>query len=267
VYFHEIGCLEEAERAYRELLVLDAERHFSSIDRGITGFKGRHNLAIVLTDLSDLTAAEEQWRAIVHEVPRYRHGWRGLGDNLLRQGHLGEAREVVLRLLIDDHLRVEGHLLQSKLRAMAGDIDGAVDALETACGESTGDIEPLQALAQLRFEQGHTAEAEQLLKQLTERDPKDGAAPHNLGTLYMRSRRPREAIRSYQESLKRRPKSAMTLLHLGQAFKELGRRADAEAAWREALELAPTNEVVQTELDQVGSRRVKDRTGRPSVRP
>jgi tetratricopeptide (TPR) repeat protein len=266
VYFHEIGCLEEAERTYRELLDLDAERHFSSIDRGITGFKARHNLAIVLTDLSDLVAAEEQWRTIVHEVPCYRQGWRGLGDNLIRQGHLGEAQEVVLRLLIDDHLRVEGHLLDSKLCALAGDVDGAVHALETALGESSEDLEPLQSLAQLRFEHGHTVEAEQLLKELMERDPKDGASPHNLGTLYMRARRPREAVRCYQESLRRRPKSATTYLHLGQALKDLGRRTEAEAAWREALKFDPTNGAVQAELGGAESRRAKDRVEKPSVR-
>jgi hypothetical protein len=43
VILHELRRLEEAAQAYRDVLVETDERHFSSIDRGLTGFKARQN--------------------------------------------------------------------------------------------------------------------------------------------------------------------------------------------------------------------------------
>src|SRR5262249_6874970 len=80
VLLHQLGQLEEAAHAYRDVLANGEERHFTSIDRGIAGFKARQNLAVVAADMGDLAGAEEQWRLVVAEMPRYRDGWRGLGE-------------------------------------------------------------------------------------------------------------------------------------------------------------------------------------------
>jgi GT2 family glycosyltransferase/2-polyprenyl-3-methyl-5-hydroxy-6-metoxy-1,4-benzoquinol methylase len=111
VLLHELGCLEEAARAYREVLENREERHFSSVDQGLKGFKARQNLAVVSAEMGDLAGAESQWRAIVQEVPRYRQGWRGLGDVLLHQGKLGEALAVADQLAGDEALGSEGLVL------------------------------------------------------------------------------------------------------------------------------------------------------------
>ncbi len=54
VVLHELRRLEEAAQAYRNVLAVREGRHFTSIDRGLTGFKARQNLAVVYTDLGDL---------------------------------------------------------------------------------------------------------------------------------------------------------------------------------------------------------------------
>ena len=45
------------------------EQHFSSIDRGLTGFKAGQNLAVVYPDMGDLKHAEEQWREVTQRFP------------------------------------------------------------------------------------------------------------------------------------------------------------------------------------------------------
>ena len=84
VILQELRRLEEAARAYRDVLVNPDDLHFNSIDRGLTGFKARQNLAVVYTDMGDLVRAEEEWRQVTCEVPRYRVGWHGLGEVLIR---------------------------------------------------------------------------------------------------------------------------------------------------------------------------------------
>jgi GT2 family glycosyltransferase/tetratricopeptide (TPR) repeat protein len=84
---HESGRLKEAVEAYKQVLDHKGqERHFSSMDRAITGFKARQNLAVVYTDVGELAAAEKQWRLVVAEMPSYQAGWRGLGESLAGSG-------------------------------------------------------------------------------------------------------------------------------------------------------------------------------------
>jgi tetratricopeptide (TPR) repeat protein len=83
---HEAGRLQEAERAYHAVLATEEEPHFRSMVRGLKGFLARQNLADVYTRLGDLPRAEEQWRRVVAEVPRYQAGWHGLKEVLRRQG-------------------------------------------------------------------------------------------------------------------------------------------------------------------------------------
>ena len=56
VILHELGRFAEAARAYEIVLSEKEERHFTSVDRGLTGFKARQNLAVVYTEMGDLCA-------------------------------------------------------------------------------------------------------------------------------------------------------------------------------------------------------------------
>ena len=107
VLLHERGRLEEAARAYHDVLENREERHFTSVDQGLKGFKSRQNLAVVCGDMGDWAAAERQWRLVVQEVPAYRPGWRGLGEALLRQGKAAAVRDIIEQLPSDVTLRGE----------------------------------------------------------------------------------------------------------------------------------------------------------------
>jgi GT2 family glycosyltransferase/tetratricopeptide (TPR) repeat protein/SAM-dependent methyltransferase len=214
---HESGRLEEAVQAYQDVLGRTEEPHFGSLDRGITGFKARQNLAVVYTDIGDLAAAEAQWRLVVDEMPTYRAGWRGLSENLLHQGKTAEAERLAKRLAHRTGLECEALIIKGQVATAHGDLDEAKEALERAVEAFPEDREAREARCRLLFEHGQPAEAERALLEQIERDPTDAAAHHNLGTVHMRLGQYGAAADCYRESLHWRPEHEETRRCLGLA--------------------------------------------------
>ena len=252
VVLHELRRLEEAAQAYRNVLAVRECRHFTSIDRGLTGFKARQNLAVVYTDLGDLIRAEEEWRRVTRDVPLYRSGWRGLGEVLLRGGRFREAVSVAEHCLRDPALRVEGRLLKTRLAMAAGDTSTAWAEIEQTIADDPSDHAALETRCQMLFEQGPPSQAEAALRDLVERRPAEASAHHNLGTLLMRLKRYDEAARSFRQALRHRADAPATYLYLGYALKESGRPDEAASAWQQVLRLAPDDAVAREELKHVG---------------
>ena len=223
VLLHELGRLGEARRAYLDVLETREDRHFASVDRGLSGFKARQNLAVIASDLGDLVEAEDQWRRIVAEVPRYRPGWRGLGETLIRRGRFAEAETLAQDLLGDASLRVEGFLIKSRIALR---LHGWDDAKASSIGRSrsTRTTRKSSAVAVSSSSTAATPEdAEQALKNLIDHDPDDPSAYYNLGTLLLRTRRYDEATSAYRQSLRYRTNHPATYLNLGCALKDSGR--------------------------------------------
>ena len=168
VLLHELGRLNEARQAYLDVMNHSGEeRHFSSVDRALTGFKARQNLAVVANDMGDLAEAERQWREVVREVPRYRQGWRGLGETLLRAGRYVETDSLVNGLLSNDGLlRIEGLLLKSRMAKAQGNQAAARDGLDRAIAECPDDLQTLRERCPFLFDHGTSDEAEQALRAL-----------------------------------------------------------------------------------------------------
>jgi tetratricopeptide (TPR) repeat protein len=251
VSFHELGRLEEAARAYRDILGNPDERHFNSIDRGLTGFKARQNLAIVLTEMGEMAAAEKEWRQVTREVPRYRMGWVGLGESLIVVGRSAEAHTVAEYCTRKPGLEVVGHLLKSRLAMSAGDIAVALSEIEQALKADPTDQSALTTRCHILFEHGSAPEAEAALRTLVARYPNDAAGHHNLGTFLLRLKRYDEAVWSLLQAVRYRDNAPATYLHLGYALKESGRLDEAAKAWQQVLRIAPDNEPARAELGQL----------------
>ena len=99
VLMQELGRFAEARAAYLSVLSDPGDRRFASVDRGLTGFIARRNLAVLATSMGDLAEAERQWREVVREAPRYRQGWRGLGETLIQEQRLAEAEKIADELI------------------------------------------------------------------------------------------------------------------------------------------------------------------------
>mgnify|MGYP001171398301 CR=1 FL=1 len=69
--FHQQGQLREAEQTYLRILSEQTQRHFTSIDQGLSNHKARHNLAIVYEDLGQYDDAITQWQTILQHRPDY----------------------------------------------------------------------------------------------------------------------------------------------------------------------------------------------------
>jgi O-antigen biosynthesis protein len=255
VLLHELGRLDEARRAYLEVLEHRDDRHFSSVDRGLDGFKARQNLAVVAADMGDFAEAERQWRRVVEEMPGYRAGWRGLGEALVRGGRSTEADALAERMLANDSTRVEGRLLKDRLALLSGRIDEARAELDRAIEEFPEDLETLRVRCQFLFEHGTPDEAERALKSLIDHDPDDASAYHNLGTLLLRTRRYDEAVQAYRQSLRFRSCYPATYLNLGYALKDSGRISEAVTAWEQVLRLAPGDPSASEELRRIAHQR------------
>jgi GT2 family glycosyltransferase/tetratricopeptide (TPR) repeat protein len=255
VLMQELGCPVEAVRAYREVFDLHEGRHFASAAPGLRGFLTRQNMAAALTELGDLRAAEEQWRAIIHEVPRYRAGWRGLGQNLLRKRDPGPVNELCLRLSLEPGMKAEEFLLTGRLAAAQGDHRRAISAFDAAIAERPADIEIRDAQAAVLIESGDAAAAERVLTESLRLAPDEPGLHHNLAGVRRRSKRYKEAIAGYRESIRLRPDHAVTWLELGWALKDSGRAEEAVAAFEEVLRLKPGEPQATAELDKLGKRR------------
>jgi tetratricopeptide (TPR) repeat protein len=95
-----------------------------------------------------------------------------------------------------------------------------------------------QAVAML--EAGRTTDAELELKQLALAYPEFPGPYFNLGLLYERAGRLKEAQEALQESLKRGLPNAAGYTQLGVVERKLGRFKEAEAAYLDALKIDPS---------------------------
>ena len=244
---------ENAIAAYQGALDDHGDRHFSSRDRGITGYKARHNLAGVYRELGRLDHAELQWRLALSEQPGYCDGWRGLVDALLDQ-----RKYTTLEVEIDTARGGElpGEELacaSARLATRRGNVNSAIEVLDAAISAGENIVEPLRLKCQLLFEQSAVDEAIVALESLCQLSPRDGAAWHNLGTAYQRAGREVMAVDCYQRSLAVRPDSETTSMQLDRAQQALS-RAEMAPRGRQTSGSFPPNEYLADLVAQLDCR-------------
>lgn len=242
------GRNEAAIAAYEGALEDHGGRRFSSRDRGITGYKARHNLAGVYLVVDRLSLAEVQWRLALADEPSYRAAWEGLVSILLRQKRLAtlgieieaasESRALPSVALV---------LAKARLLAACGELNEAIDLLNAAISTLESEApELLRLKCQLLFEQDSAERAAESLHQLCRLVPDDGAAWHNLATACQLTGNTAIAISHYEHSLSLRPHAARTWLQLGNARRELGEIEAARSSWERARELAPDDPLIRS---------------------
>jgi tetratricopeptide (TPR) repeat protein/GT2 family glycosyltransferase len=207
---HDASKLEVARDAYRQVLRNGCERHFTSIDTGVLGYKARHNLALVYQDMGREDLAELQWRIALEDVPRFRPAWKLLGSSLVRQRKLISAELLAESMREHDQLALESHLVAAELCLARGSVSEARCILLDAHASQSKSTEALEALCRLEFERGIPEDAAVRLDELIAIRPNDAAAHHNLGAVRLRMGDARGAVDGLSRSLALRPDSPAT---------------------------------------------------------
>jgi tetratricopeptide (TPR) repeat protein len=215
---HKLGRFDESVRAYQAALRVKEQRHFTSVDPSISGYKARHNLALVYFDMGRFDLAELQWRQVLAEVPANRPAWTGLGESLVRQAKYRTAQLEGEQLLAQPQLRCIGRLLLITVARNQKDWSIVGSHLSEARTEFPRDLDILRALCEFLFEHGDPDQAEQALVELCTATPDDGAAFHNLAMQYVRCGKLAQAAEEYRKSLRIRPGDPQTQAQFNQVL-------------------------------------------------
>ena len=216
---HMTGDHTLAEAAFLAAMHPLSERFFSSRDTGITGFKARHNLALVYLDMKRLDLAEIQWREAIAAMPNKREAWTALGNCLIDQKKLASAKILGECLKPGSNgLRSVGHLILAATYQAEGNVYGASEAYEDAARQFGDDPDVLREAARFHFEGGHPDKALPYQQALAVLTPDDAAAHHNLGSLWLVLGNPRLATESFVRSLELRPDAPETRRQLNSAM-------------------------------------------------
>lgn len=252
VLLHTAGRLADAREVYQSVLTIEPERKFNSLDPGIRSFKTRQNLAALCMEVGDFQEAEKQCRLIVAEVPKYRAGWRALGDVLARQARWQDVETLSAWLVQQSSIAVEGWLLRAKAAQHQGDMARTRQMLQNARATAPSQVEPLKQLCEVLFAHGPPEEALVALEELARSEPTDAQANHNLGTAYLRAHRFQDAVQAYRRAIELRPDFFHTWVYLGWTLRELGQTDEALAAYARAVSLAGTPQE-EAEAEQLRS--------------
>ena len=250
---HHFGRLNEAERTYLRVLEEQADRHFTSIDVGLCGYKTRHNLAVVYDDMAKHEQAEEQWRMIIKEMPTYITAWKCLGETLLKANKLEQVEQLAKTMIGQVETHIDGFILTAKLMERQGHPQQAIQLLENKLEQKPQELDVLRELCRLHFEQSALEKSLVVLQRLAEQAPQDASVFHNLGTTNLQLNLFEDAVRFYEKSLELRPNSPETWHLLGHAYKNKGDIKNAKNAWKNTLHLFPNHNEAALLLERVAN--------------
>lgn len=201
---HERGELRRAVDLYRKVLVPSGDRHFVSVDAGLTGFKARHNLALVFEELGQTDSAANEWRAIIEEHSGYVPAYVGLIECLLRSGHEQEAVKYIETLRRIPGGTADGFRMSARLMESKSGITAAIAELRSGLECCPHDSGLLRELARMLHSTQDYLAALEVLNRLIAELPEDVSAWHNRGVILGLLHRLEESQAAFQrvESLK-----------------------------------------------------------------
>jgi tetratricopeptide (TPR) repeat protein len=179
------GNYREAAVSYHAALKASSERAFRSIDRGIGGYKCRHNLALTLQALGDMDQAREQWRQAISEEPRFAPAWRGLIDLELAENRTHVAYDLLREMREIDGLSIAVSLAAIEVFRFDHQDDRADDLLEQQFERFPENRAIAEQYAQRMFALERWSAAERALLAQSRLAPSDPAVYHNLAIVYL----------------------------------------------------------------------------------
>jgi tetratricopeptide (TPR) repeat protein len=145
----------------------------------------------------------------------------------------------------------------AQVQARAAEVDPsyrarALESYRHVLGLAPDDLEAIQGLGNVYYDQQQYAAAAQQYEQYLKVKPDDPNVRTDLGTTYLYQRQVDRAIDTYASVLKDHPDFMQAYFNLGLAYQAKGDRAKATAALAKARSLAP-DEATRAQIDRVSA--------------
>ncbi len=168
--------------ALRQLLGRPEAAHFASLDTGVTGYKARHNLAVLLHEEGQSAEAEAEWRAALAEQPAFVPSWLGLAELYLAAGRREGVEEVAAHLETKAEAAMEAGVLRARADLARKDFAGARGVLGDVIGRFPRAVWPRVILTHALLQEGQDWDAaERALRDVLALEPGHAEARRNLG--------------------------------------------------------------------------------------
>ncbi len=266
VALHRAGRLDEAQRAYRNILgsypshvdalhLLGVAAYQSGQSGAAIDFIGKaislndriptfhNNIALAYEALGRLESAVSHYTRAITLEPQYVEAHTNLGDLLMRQGKLDEALAEHQRALElkPDHLGA--HLNLGNVLAAQGKFDNAVEQLRRLLAVAPNHPEAHMNLGNVLMECGQLDQAVMHYRRALAIKPQFAKAHLNLGNALVKQGKSDEAIAHFGRALSINPNYASAMASLASALMVKGDIGGAIEAIRRALSIEPTAEM------------------------
>ncbi|RMF81030.1 MAG: tetratricopeptide repeat protein [Planctomycetota bacterium] len=199
------------------------------------------------THLGEYATAESAGRRLIRRFPQDRRVRLQLGQVLLLEGRIAEARDQFQAIVgMEPPVRLEAredlasaHQALAELAVQRGDLADAVDQLQAAIDASPARAALYEQLGRVLAESGASAEAIRALRRAVDLDDSLGGAHYNLGVLLAHSGDYAAALESYRRAAALLPEDADVRNNLGFTLLRLKRDDEAREALEAALAINP----------------------------
>ena len=167
---------------------------------------------------------------------------RGMLDSavrLHRQGRLGQARRVYLKVLKKAPRCATAHHMVGLIDFHAGQAEPGIKRLQKAVALAPDEVALRHNLGNMLHELGRVPEAEEEFRAALRLDSEHAEARNGLGICLKDSGKLDEAIDEYRKAIAHRPAGAGYHRNLGQTLKLKHAWGEAEEAFRKVIELLP----------------------------
>ncbi len=226
--YQRMGKLEEAEKAYREALILDPAY-----------VKTHNNLGLLYQRTGRDEEAQTSYREALRLDPAFSWAYSNLGSLYKKMGKYDEAEKAYREALRLDPCDAIAEYNLGLLYQALGKNDEAEKAYTEALRLEPGYVKAHFNLGNLYKKMGKKEEAEKAYRKALRLEPGDASAQYNLGLLYHSMGRCDDAEEAYMAALTINPEYIKSHNNLGILYEKMKRQGDAEMSYKRAIALDP----------------------------
>ena len=207
--------------------------------------------ANLLQGLGDFGEAEKAYRHLIQLSPDQIDAYENLGNLLLTQKRVIEAKRLLERAMYVDGKRASVWYLMGQVYLLQGQMMLAATNLLKAVEFSPEDLlyrEALFRVGAMCHENGLPDQAREVYEGILAAAPEYVMASVNLGILNFTEKRYEEAVENFSSGLARHPQDIEALLGLGQAYEKVGNLVEAKQTYKKVLALDASNTIALEQL-------------------